>query len=165
VRSKAVYTALVTVLLNSTPERGSIWVSFDKGLPRCLKRAGPLLRKEHGPQILLSIVSMHKALILDPEYDVSSIEAEYKGKTLDDLYPRIVEEIVSLNLPAFPERVELGWYLSSKSGPNGQVSWTRWIEDLDAIKEQPHLRESLVLLLKTFGDSAPLRYLRSFSKP
>jgi len=164
-RSKAVYTVLVANLLNSEPERSKIWVSSRHGLPLCLRRAGPLIRKDKGPQILLSIVSMHKALILDPEYDISSIEMGYEGKTLDDLYPKIVEGMVTLNLPAFPARVQVEWYLSSKSGPNGQVSWTKWIDDLDAIRDEPHLLDSLVLLLRTYGDSAALRYLRTFSKP
>jgi len=99
----------------------------------------------------ISIFNVHRLFKLDPVIDTTTITSGFKGSLWSCIYfmPSLYQVTLS-----FRSKLKLDqnwsarwkWHISGASGPNGPVAYTRYLEDLYAVRLEWILWKNVLLL-------------------
>jgi len=165
-RLKAVHQFSVRAILGCSHDRPDIWVCCQpNGLPKVVGYKSYLCFKDRRYAVaILSLTSSYLCLMTEWKIDLASITEGYSGKDVRCFNSEVLHQIEILDLPNQKDSFGLGWFLSSKSGPNGRPGWLHWWKDLYALYyTAPHLLPHINFLGKYFKVRA--RFDKIFKLP
>lgn len=146
--------------------------TFD-GIPTALGPFIPMIRQGSSPDLLrviMTILSMNRALRLESKPDLSPIEDPCKkaiphlGDYSKSFWNKLGYRQSKSTLSAPRKTRFKSWHLSTKAGPNGHALWNCF-SDLNLIKDNPLLLQYLKLLGgKRFPIDALIKALPQFAK-
>lgn len=119
-------------------------------IPRCFWALNNGSKDVNGSIFVLTVLQSHRLVKLEPVMDVSEMVRPSRASWLSLVWEfgsslwnsgRVFKRFVK----PFKE-VELRWFLTENSGPNGKVGWRRYLEDWYAIKKDPFLEWNLKFL-------------------